>query len=295
MSSPNMKQSPKNSTYHKPVLLQTALKYLHVTPGRLYIDATIGGGGHTAGILQAGGRVLGLDQDSQALDACRQNEAFQPALASGSLILVHTNFSRLLNAAAQKGWSDVSGILLDLGVSSRQLDTTERGFSFRDSGPLDMRMDIALPVSAADLVNRLPAPQLASLFADFGDIPEAKPLARKLVSARPVNNTGQLAALAGKWARQAFQALRIAVNDELGALEAVLPQSYDLLAPGGRLVVISYHSLEDRLVKELFKAWSVAGRGQMLTTRPLVPDSLEISDNPRSRSAKLRAFSKLPT
>jgi len=287
-----MNPSPKNSSLHKPVLLQTALNYLGVQPGKLYIDATLGDGGHTAAILIQGGRVLGLDQDPQALDACRQQEALKPALASGSLILVRTNFTHLIEVAKEHSRLGASGILFDLGVSSRQLDAGQRGFSFQIPGPLDMRLDQSLPHTAATLVNTLPAGGLAEVFARFGQIPVAASLAAKVAAARPLTMTTKLAAVTGKWSRQAFQALRIAVNDELGALETALPQALDVLAAAGRLVVISFHSLEDRLVKRQFATWSAQGLGQVLTPRPDTPSAGEISANPRASSAKLRAFQK---
>ena len=255
--------------YHKPVLLQSTCHFLAVKPRARYIDATLGGGGHTAEIIRLGGQVLGIDQDPEALSACPELEG---------LIKVHSNFIHLTEVAEEYNWFPVSGILFDLGVSSHQIDTPQRGFSFQADGSLDMRMDPSLPITAATLVNRLSVNELSKIFKDFGEIPVSKTLAQKVIAARPLATTSQLAEIAGKWSRQAFQAIRIAVNDELGAIQSALPQAYDLLEPGGRLVVISFHSLEDCLVKNFFK--SVAG--EILTPKPILGE----------KGAKLRAFSK---
>lgn len=230
-------------SYHSPVLLQEAVAFLAVKPGHKYIDCTLGGGGHSQLIIQQGGIVLGLDQDPEALQACPDLD---------HLTKVLSNFTHLTEVANQHGFSPVSGVLIDLGVSQHQVATGSRGFSFQIDGPLDMRMDPSLPVTAATLVNQLSVDQLTGLFKDFGEIPVAKSLAEKIIAMRPFQTTLQLAKITGKWSQQAFQALRIAVNDELGALESVLPQAYDLLEPEGRLVVISFHSLEDRIVKHHF-------------------------------------------
>lgn len=231
-------------TYHNPVLLQEAVAFLAVKPGKKYIDCTLGGGGHTSEIIRFGGLVLGLDQDPEALSAC-------PELPG--LIKVLTNFIHLTEVANQYGFNPVSGVLIDMGVSQHQVESAARGFSFQKDGPLDMRMDKSSPITAATLINQLPVNQLSVLFKDFGEIPVAKTLAEKILAARPLNSTLELAKVTGRrWSQQTFQALRIAVNDELGALKSVLPQAYDLLEPGGRLVVISFHSLEDRIVKHQF-------------------------------------------
>jgi len=254
--------------FHNPVLLQTACDYLAVAPGGRYVDCTLGGGGHAAEIIRRGGRVLGLDQDPEALAAC-------PDLTG--LTKVQSNFIHLAEVVKAYNWQPVMGILFDLGVSEHQINTPSRGFSFQTSGSLDMRMDPTLINTAATLINQLTVDQLARILRDFGEIPAAKPLAAKIVSARPLTTTDQLAAVTGrKWSRQAFQALRIAVNDELGALETVLPQAREILAPEGRLVIISFHSLEDRIVKRYFKDW------QSLTPKPITGE----------KSSKLRAYVK---
>lgn len=269
---------------HIPVLLQSVLHYLQVIPGKHYIDATLGGSGHSAAIAHLGGLVLGLDQDLEAISACPRLQGLTP---------VHANFTHLSEVVARYSWFPATGILYDLGLSTTQISQPIRGFSFQAQGPLDMRMDTTLPVTAAKLVNTLPKQQLINLFKDFGQLPTAKTLAQKITTSRPLTTTSDLARISGKWTRQVFQALRIAVNDELGALASSLPQALTQLGTGGRLLVISFHSLEDRLVKHLFLNWSNQGLGQIVTSKPVVPDPEELASNPRSHSAKLRVFQKL--
>jgi 16S rRNA (cytosine1402-N4)-methyltransferase len=264
----------QSNSYHTPVLLQSACDFLNVTPGQKYIDATFGGGGHTAEILRRGGLVLSIDQDLE------------------SVAIVHSNFTHLKEIVEEHKWHPVSGILFDLGVSSHQIDTGSRGFSFQTDGPLDMRMGIS-QITAADIVNQWPLSQLTSLLTDFGEIPAAKSLAEKIVDSRPLSTTHQLAEVTGKWTRQAFQALRIAVNDELGAINSTLPQALDILVPGGRLVVITFHSLEDRIVKNCFTDWEKQNLIKVLTPKPIGPETSEMDKNNRSKSAKLRAISKI--
>ncbi len=260
--------------YHNPVLAQVAIDWLEVQPGEKYIDATLGAGGHASEIICRGGSVLGLDQDPEALRACPDLEG---------LVKVQTNFIHLDEVARKYHWIPVAGILFDLGVSQHQVETPQRGFSFQLSGPLDMRMGPSTALRAAELVNLLSVNQLTSLLKDYGEIPVAKTLASKIVAARPLTTTSQLAKVSGRrWSRQAFQALRIAVNDELGALATALPQAMSLLKLGGRLVVISFHSLEDRLVKQQFVRWQTAGQGKTLTPKPILGE----------RGSKLRAFLK---
>jgi 16S rRNA (cytosine1402-N4)-methyltransferase len=271
--------------FHQPVLLQAVCDSLQIQPGRRYIDATLGGGGHTARILALGGLVLGLDQDPAALAACPDHDR---------LTKVKANFSNLSQVAQQYGWTDVSGILFDLGVSSHQFDTAARGFSFQKDGPLDMRMDPELAVTAADLVNTLSAKQLTGLLIRFGEERSARSLAEKIISRRPIATTAELSGILPHpdVRRRVFQALRIAVNDELGALSAALPQALTLLTPGGRIIVISFHSLEDRVVKTQFLAWQQSGQGRAETPAPLIPSQEEILANPRAKSSKLRIFTK---
>jgi len=284
------------------------------------VDATLGAGGHAWGILQASqpqGRLLGLDVDPQALELARQRLSEFGERA----ILVRASFATLSTQLASLGWQAVDGIVLDLGMSSMQIDTPERGFSFQVDAPLDMRFDPDQPVSAADLVNHLSENELAEILYRYGEERQARQIARAIVAARPVHTTRQLAELvvgvvsSGGRQRQrihpatrTFQALRIAVNRELEALEAVLPQAVSALRPGGRLAVISFHSLEDRLVKQYFRRESrdclcpprqpicTCGHKAVLrevTRHPIRPRADEIAENPRARSARLRVAEKL--
>ena len=260
------------NSYHTPVLLDTAVDYLNVRPGRKYIDATLGGGGHSALIKSEGGLVLGLDQDEEAIEnskGCTDKA-------------IKVNFIHLNETAKENSWYPVSGVILDLGVSMHQITDSQRGFSFQADGPLDMRMGNSA-VTAAELVNRLSVDQLSSLFKDFGEIPGAKSLATKIVANRPMSTTSQLAKICGKWSQQVFQALRIAVNDELGALNQAMPQIISVLDNGGRAVIISFHSLEDRIVKNSFNSWANNNLGIVLTKKPIAGE----------RGSKLRAFEKV--
>lgn len=256
------------STYHTPVLLNEAVEYLNVIAGAKYIDATLGGGGHASAIKAKGGKVLGLDQDAEAIENSKN-------LVD---VAVKANFIHLEEVATEHNWLPVAGVLLDLGVSMHQFSEGRRGFSLQNDGPLDMRMDANLPNTAADLINHLPFNHLAKIFKDFGEIAGAKTLAKKIIDARPIMTTSQLANICGKWSQQAFQALRIAVNDELSSLTEVIPQIKNVLSPGGRAVIISFHSLEDRIVKNGFKDWGI-----MLTHKPIEGE----------RGSKLRAYQKI--
>jgi 16S rRNA (cytosine1402-N4)-methyltransferase len=218
-----------------------------------------------------------------------------PALDSGQLILVRSNFSHLTEVAAQHNWSPVSGIIFDLGVSWHQLSTATRGFSFKLSGPLDMRMDERLIPTAATLVNTLSVKQLTQILMEFGELNNGRILAQKIISARPITDTFQLAAVIGppdSRKQRVFQALRIAVNSEIFSLQAGLSAALPVLSNRGRVLVISFHSLEDALVKNQFKNWSHDHLGHMLTHKPITPSPEEIRINPKSHSAKLRIFEK---
>jgi 16S rRNA (cytosine1402-N4)-methyltransferase len=276
---------------HEPVMVAEAVDVLR--GGALVVDMTVGAGGHAAALLEAGvDRVVGVDRDLDALALAGERLA-----PFGSRVrLVGSRFSEI-DEQAVGGPAD--GVLFDLGVSSMQLDRADRGFGYRADGPLDMRMGegeaLAGP-SAADLVNGLPEKELADLIFRFGDEPRSRRIAAAIVRRRPVSTTDQLAGIVvsavGKRpggphpARRTFQALRIAVNRELEELTAALPPAAGLLGPGGRMVVISYHSLEDGIVKRAFRA---DDRLRVLTKKPLVPSAEERARNPRSRSAKLRA------
>jgi len=301
---------------HRPVLYDAVLEGLAVSPGGCYIDATVGTGGHAWGILAAsepGGRLLGIDLDPHVLAWTRK----RLAVFGDRAILVQGNFTQLASIASARGFTAVDGILFDLGLSSVQLAAPERGFSFQREGPLDMRFDPSGPVTAFDLVNKLGERELSDLLRQYGQERYARRIARAIVEARPLQSTIQLASLIEKVvgrrerihpATRTFQALRIAVNDELSALAKALPQALDLLAPGGRLAVISFHSLEDRIVKQFFSQEArdcicppdvpvcVCGhraRLRIVTRHPIRPSEEEVAANPRSRSARLRVAIKM--
>lgn len=271
---------------HIPVLYQEVLHSLAIRPGGVYVDATLGGGGHTRGILEQGGLVVAFDQDPQAI-------AKAQALGLANLTLVQANFRELVAELAQRGISQVDGLLADLGVSSFHLDDASRGFSYQHEGPLDMRMGTG-QLTAHEVVNHYPEETLAEILWRYGEEPRARRIARFIVEHRPIHSTTQLAEVirqatgfrqAGHPARKSFQALRIYVNDELGALEQLLRGAETVLKPGGRLVIISFHSLEDRLVKHFLRQSAVL---RPLTKKPLVPSQSEQRENPRARSAKMR-------
>jgi 16S rRNA (cytosine1402-N4)-methyltransferase len=298
---------------HTPVLLSDVLTTLDPRPGGRFIDGTLGGGGHAAAILGASapdGQLLGLDADPAALNVARQTLAPYADRAR----LVHANFRRLAQVAQEYDFPPVDGILLDLGLSSMQLAASQRGFSFQSEGPLDMRYDPHGPTTAADLVNNLPADELADLIYGLGEERRSRAIARAIVAARPLHTTRELASVVARAAggrRQArihpatrtFQALRIAVNDELESLRSALPQALTLLSPRGRVAVISFHSLEDRIVKNFFAQEAkdcicppeqpVCTCGhkasvRIITRKPISANSAELDANPRARSAKLR-------
>ncbi|RIH86431.1 Ribosomal RNA small subunit methyltransferase H [Meiothermus luteus] len=271
---------------HTPVLYQEALDWLGVRPGGLYVDATLGGAGHTRGILAQGGRVVAFDQDPQAIARAR-------ALDLPNLTLVEANFRHLESELGRLGIHQVDGILADLGVSSFHLDDPSRGFSYQKEGPLDMRMGQG-GRTAGQVVNTYSEEEIARILQEYGEEPRARRIARFIVQNRPIHTTTHLAEVirratgyrsAGHPARRSFQALRIYVNDELGALEALLGAAERVLGPSGRLVVISFHSLEDRLVKRFLRKSLVL---VPLSKKPILPSEEEKRLNPRARSAKMR-------
>ncbi len=290
--------------YHKSVLLQETLDALNIKAGERYIDGTLGGGGHTSEILELGGIILGIDQDKDAIMHVSNS------LKNPNLILSRGNFKNIDELAAEFNFNDVSGILFDLGVSSYQLNTPERGFSYLKSGPLDMRMDQRLGVKASDLVNALGRKELFDLFRDLGEERRANAVTNLIVSRRKIapfvttdDLTLTLATAYGfksvtdfaraESSKRVFQALRILVNDELGSLEEALPKSIELLKSGGRLVIITFHSLEDRIVKNAFIKFENENKGRIITKKPILPTEEEIKVNSRSKSAKLRVFEKI--
>jgi len=290
--------------YHTSVLLHEAIDQLMIEKGKRYIDATLGGGGHTKEILDRGAEVLGIDVDDDALS--HVNEILKPEIENGKLKLARGNFKNIDKLAEEHGFSDVAGILFDLGVSSHHFDEAGRGFSVRYSGPLDMRMDQELGVKAADLVNALNRGELSQLFFTLGEERFAHRIADAIVRARqagPIQTTAELVSIVNSVvpkkreginpATKVFQALRIAVNDELNSLKDALPKALNLLSAGGRLAVISFHSLEDRIVKEIFKEFAEKGLGVIVTKKPIIPSIKEIEENNRSRSSKLRVFKKV--
>ncbi|EFO79335.1 S-adenosyl-methyltransferase MraW [Oscillochloris trichoides DG-6] len=302
---------------HISVLAQPVQAALNPRPGGIYLDGTLGGGGHALAVLQAAqpdGRLIGIDADPAALAAAQARMAAANIPAS-SYQFFHGRFGAMAQIARQAGITSCDGILLDLGVSSPQLDWAERGFSFSADGPLDMRLDPTQGHTAADLVNTLDEQYLADIIFRYGEERGSRKIARLIVERRkhaPFERTADLAALVARAvgrggrerihpATRTFQALRIAVNTELEQLEIALPQAVDLLHSGGRLAVISFHSLEDRIVKHFLRAESGYGgnanprppRLRIITKKPLEADAEELAANPRSRSAKLRVAEKL--
>jgi 16S rRNA (cytosine1402-N4)-methyltransferase len=296
---------------HTPVLLDEVLDGLAVKPGGRYVDCTVGTGGHARGILDRSGpdgRLLGLDVDSTALEISRRR--LSPY--GDRVVLLHGTFANLEALASAHGFMPAEGVLLDLGLSSLQLERAERGFSFQKDGPLDMRMDPSGEVTADYLVNELKEADLAHIIAHYGEEPKARAIARAIVRSRPISTTRELADLVARNvgqrrklhpATRVFQALRMAVNDELDNLSDALPQIVDVLAEGGRMAIISFHSLEDRLVKSFMVQESKdcicppeipvcrcdhQRTVSIVTRKPIRPSPAEVRENPRARSARLR-------
>ena len=296
--------------YHQPALLHACIEGLSINPSGVYADLTFGGGGHSLeilGKLNASGRLIAFDQDEDSLQNALDDERFT---------LVNENFRYLKNFLRLHKALPLDGILADLGISSHQIDTPERGFATRYEGPLDMRMGLKQGTTAAQLVNSYPEEKLYRVFKQFGELSNARQLASAIVQARsnPITTTGDLKEAIktclpthyeNKILAQVFQAIRIEINDEMGALHAMLKQCADVLKPGGRLVVISYHSLEDRLVKNYMRSGNTEGviekdffgniiaPFKSVTRKPITPSAAEMAENPRSRSAKLRIAHKI--
>lgn len=311
---------PPDDFVHQPVMLDEVVAVLSGVPDGVVVDATLGGGGHAEALLNAneGLSVIGMDRDRKALDAACTRLAPYRERAVGC----HRRFDQLAEVLETLGPKEISGCLFDLGVSSPQLDTAQRGFSYRHDGPIDMRMDPGVGITGADVVNSYETESLASLLWRYGDEPNARRIARAVVAARPINSTTELAEVIreavpaavrrgrGHPARRTFQAIRIEVNQELEILQEALEQALELLAPRGRCAVLAYHSGEDRIVKRCFRT----AAGESPPPRPNLPALLdrqatvkllwrgvrkpgddEITRNPRSTAARLRAVEKLDT
>jgi len=305
---------------HVSVLAREVAGFLNPGPGKRFLDGTVGGGGHSEALLLASGpdgQVIGLDRDDEALAASRVRLGrFAPRFVAR-----HASFADAPEILAGIGWHTVDGVILDLGISSNQIDSPERGFSFRAQARLDMRMDRRQELDAEQIVNGYAEAELEKIFRAFGEEPQARRIAQAIVSERkirPIETTEALAQLVARVkpgrhrdhhpATQVFQALRIAVNRELAELERFLENGYEILRPRGRMAIISFHSLEDRLVKTAFRKWSRSclcppramvcrcGWSQKvkpLTKKPVSPSALEVETNPRARSAKLRVVEKI--
>jgi 16S rRNA (cytosine1402-N4)-methyltransferase len=296
--------------YHKPVMLTEAIEGLNIRPGGIYADLTFGGGGHSAAMLEqvGDGFVIAFDQDDDAL---------KNRIDDKRLILIHSNFRFMRNFLKLYKAFPVDGILADLGISSYQIDEGSRGFSTRFDAPLDLRMNRGSEITASHILNNYPEHEIKKIIKEYGELTNAHQLAAAICGFRdqqPIETTGQLMEIIrsvspanreNKIGAQLFQALRIEVNDELGALKDMLNQATEAIKPGGRLVVIAYHSLEDRLVKNLFKAGNIVGKlekdfygnpelvFQQINRKPIVPSDKEIAENKRARSAKLRIGERL--
>ena len=295
--------------YHIPALLHESINGLAIKSDGAYVDATFGGGGHSRAILEKlgeKGRLIGMDQDM---------DAWQNRLEDGRFTFAHGNFAYIKNFLRYYGVDSVDGILADLGVSFHHFDAVDRGFTFRADAPLDMRMNRAASFTARELLNTYTEERLADVLYLYGELRQSRRLAAAIVKARPLVTTGELlnvvrpfikASQEKKELSMLFQALRIEVNGELDALRQLLAQSLEVLKPGGRLAIITYHSLEDRLVKNFMRSGNVEGRQEkdfygrvntpwrVITSKVIVPDADEVSRNPRSRSAKLRVAELLP-
>lgn len=310
--------------HHKPVLVDECIEYLNIKPNGTYIDGTIGGGGHSSEIykrLSAEGKLLGIDQDSSAIKASR--ERLRGISGQAEVTLVQDNFRNIQNICLENGISNVQGILLDLGVSSHQLDEAERGFSYQKDAPLDMRMDRNRDLDAATIVNNYDEQSIRNIIRDYGEEKWASRIAKFIVDYRRskrIETTYELVEIIKAAvpaaarregphpAKRTFQALRIAVNDELGILDQAIEDAVSVLGKGGRLCIISFHSLEDRIVKTAFQKQvnpctcpknfpvCVCGAVQTaihITRKPVTPSDEELLENPRARSSKLRVIEKL--
>lgn len=290
----------KNSNYHTPVLLKEAISALKIKKGEKYIDATLGGGGHSEEILKLGGIVLGIDKDIDAINESKKR------LKGAKITLVNKDFRDIDKIAQENDFYNSMGILVDLGTSVHQLKNKARGFSFLGHDLIDMRMDTKQKISAKDIINNYSKNELEEIFMKYGEEGEARNIAEQIVSRRkskPILYTDELAEIVVNAQRnrrkdvhpatKVFQALRIAVNDELSALREVLDKGIKVLDAGGRIAVISFHSLEDRIVKQKFKELENKKLGKLITKKALVASLEELDANRKARSAKLRVFEKI--
>lgn len=294
---------------HIPVLINEALQGLAIRENGVYVDTTVGFGGYTELITGqlTSGKLIGIDADRQALNLVEQRLASQ--IAEGKIILKHSNFRFIEQVLAELRVASVDGIVADLGLSSMELDDSSRGFSFKEEAPLDMRFDTSSDgLTADEILNTYSQDDLTKLFRDLGDEPFSGRIARIIVGSRKkqaIKTTTELVNLIlsivpGKFAKKSihpatrvFQALRMEVNDEIGALNALLASSLNLLNTSGRLAIVSFHSGEDRIVKNIFREWKSQGFVNILTKKPITPSEIELGANPRSRSAKLRIIEKI--
>jgi 16S rRNA (cytosine1402-N4)-methyltransferase len=291
---------------HTSVLLNEAVEWLEPGPGKIIIDGTAGLGGHAARILEklgSSGRLIGFDKDAEALEIAKKNLSN----FGDRVMLVNDDYKNIATKLKEMGIAKADGILLDLGVSSFQLDKATRGFSFKEGGPLDMRMDQSQHLTAKEIVNHYPKQELLEILWRLGEERYARRIVDKIIETREahdIETTDELASLVSQAvpkeyrygrihpATRTFQAIRIAVNSELDALEEFLSHATEYLGMGGKIVIISFHSLEDRAVKWSFRKFQNEGIGKILTKKPLLPSETEMSANPRARSAKMRVFQK---
>jgi len=285
---------------HQPVLLAEVIQFLEPRSHSRFIDATVGAGGHSRAILERtapDGKLLAVDRDESALEKAKG----ELASFGSRVVFVHSNFREVALVAAEHGFSECDGVLADIGISSMMVDDPSRGFSFMREGPLDMRMDRTQPLTAVEVVNTYSEKDIADILYHYGEERRSRPIARSIVRARPLKLTTDLVRAIERVtggprygqihpATRTFQGLRVYVNDELKSLEAFLDSSMTVVRSGGRIVIITFHSLEDRIVKQKFRAPAVPGRP--LTKKVVMPSEAEVQLNPRSRSAKLRAWER---
>ena len=291
--------SGSSARWHEPVMVAEVLRFLAPGPGKLIVDATVGTGGHAEAVLERGAALIGIDRDPLALQLARE----RLSRFGDRVRLVRGNFRELGEIVAGLGLGKVDGVLFDLGMSSFQLEDPGRGFSFTREGPLDMRMDPSQSLTAHEIVNRWPEEEICRILREFGEERYARRIARAIVRSRPIDTTTELAEIVVRCyppghrrihpATRTFQALRIAVNDELAALREGLLAAIRILGIGGAVVAISFHSLEDRIVKHTFRQRWIAGEVEILTKKPLTPSPEEVARNLRARSAKLRAARRI--